>query len=372
MPDVLLTLRTTRHRCLCACRRLSHDGPSDIAARFRASPAGDEVATEAAAAMMRAGEAAAAADGVALMQKLLAPFPENMVHAARGPASAAQMGSWAAFALDSLMHEADSMMEALEAQQQRFHSALLQQQAHAQALAAFGPGPGHARPPPPRRPCPHRAAMLAAAEARRREASENAAALDELLQRPDGPNMVAVIGGHAVQLVDLSAAAASFEDVDEMDYLQEGAEVEGGAALRDLEGQEPEGSGRLLVLVLSAACAATFVAFVRSLVQLRATLSARGGDGGGSDEAYAKLAGDGDACGGGSLKAYRGGTSRRASRRSTASGDELEHPLLVDQADVGSARVLVVVNETAEQPAAATAAQAYANECYQPLPGKEQ
>ena len=309
-----------------------------------------------------AGDAVDAEDGSTLM--LLDSGDMGALVSAVSPLG---LGNWASAAFDMFVRETSSLLDALEAQQQRVAGAVLQQQAQAAAAAAA--------PPLPRRPCPHHAAMLAA----RRAAASEAAGEEAPMPRA----AFAVIGGMPLQLVDLSPGALDEDalarvhsddwafggDSDDLAYDVSGdySVDYDGEVVRSGEGARVD---QVLVWVLSFVCAATFVAFVHSLLHLRAVVAASHAAESG---AYIGLAADSDddAAARGAFRSG-GGLPRRAARRSVA--DALEHPLLVDAADakcareIAGARVMVVGYERdSSRKDTGPAAQSYANECYQPL-----
>ncbi|KAI8463593.1 MAG: hypothetical protein J3K34DRAFT_443506 [Monoraphidium minutum] len=186
----------------------------------------------------------------------------------------------------------------------------------------------------------------------------------------DGPRTVAFVNGQQVDPAELlatggaAAGAASYGDDSYDDYAAESELFE-----------SPDGLGldRALVVVMSFVCAATFVAFVRSLVQLRAAMRGAGGEP--ASPLYLTLPSAEDEAGC-KVEAYNPArASYRAPRRSSGAGG-LEHPLLPGGgADVSGARVMVVVPGVVcarDEAAAAAGVQSYGNEAfYQPLPDAE-
>jgi hypothetical protein len=321
----------------------SGDGPLGEAARaarrFAESQARDEVAFETAAAAARAdamrdAAASARADGVELLSRLLggdaavraqAAAPEGAAGRPElipvrfsiggGAPLAAGFGSFA----DLLMRQSLAMLEAVEAQQQRFEAAVLQQQAAAAAAL-------------PRRGGGRLAALLAGGGA---AAGEPAAAA------AGGARVFAIIGGTPYQLVDLSpGAAAAAAAAAGLDLAA--AEQDGGEAV----GEDGWALDEVLVVVLSAVCAFTFVAFVRALVQLRSAMLSRPAED--WDAApYDELPGGDDGAPAAPARLPPGMHSRRVSRRSgSGAGDEDLH---VDERDLAGANVLVVVSHHQQQ-----------------------
>lgn len=300
--------------------------------------------------------------------------------AARGAASG--LGGWATSTFDSFLKETWSLLDALEAQQQRVVGAVLQQQIVAEAAAARAAGAV------PRRPCPHHMAMMAGRAAAAQQQQERMmqqhmfggeGAMVHMMVRGAPMTMTLRSGPARVRVEREEAAASSLDEPSAYEAAFEAGSDRGGdnsgADPSDLfSGDAPSHWQQLLLVLLSAACAGMFVGLVHALMQLRAAMADADGymawseDGEDSDDGGLGPRRDGK------ITAYRPGMSRGSSL------DDLEHPFLIDDEELAcgmefedsealalkKARVLVVLADSDVRGAAGVAH--YRNQLYQTLP----
>jgi hypothetical protein len=227
------------------------------------------------------------------------------------PSEAQREGGWASSAFDMFMRETASLLEAIEAQQQRVAGAVLQQQALAM---------------------------------RRRDAAADAphVVAFTLRGRPMLVNLVGAPGQEGGQDVRMVAAQMVVESAAEPAAAADAAPA--AAAIFP--------SNWLLAALLSAACAGTFVAFVHALVQLRAAMLAPDAPEYSDEEDYYYIPGgdseDADLAprpssrgsGGGGAVARRGSAGDLASPLLAA----LEGSDVYGAGDLSKAQVLIVVS----------------------------